>query len=1731
MKKSQYLKKFLISSLALVMVVTSLTQMAIHANAENNFDINGEKVYINSLDDLIEVAKASRGIGKYADNPMEFEGRYLYLESDIKITEDDVKNISESDLQVLTIGGIGNESLPFMGIFDGQGHTITGLDNQKGVLPDHNISLFGEIEDATIKNLTLDHANVDAAYEAGILVGEARNSEISNVVVMNSKLKVQPANNVVSLITNLGTNGGAIAGKIENTILYNCESVNTTVYNNTTSGITGVGGERLDLGGLVGYSINSTIEYSRVRGGRVRNKYDIAIGALGGKELMTGGIVGEMNNTKVIDCFSTTDLISDGKNIVAVGSGVAGYTGGIAGVIYDDGNEIIRSHFAGTMDSYQYNAIAVIPIIQKDVNLAGLVGTDALDSSLKVENSFYRQDTLNTDDNSKVKLLGFDCSDVTNSKGLSNSEYENKSLWKNADYDFFAEEERDTAYNGSHCNQWVMDYELKMPIHGHSLSATFDFPDAAEVFIEKTYTDWYLKDDEDETADSKEETSTHSTDNPYQFAVMGYDTNQDKMTLKAETKTISDIEEAYKFVGWYKRQDKYQGDSIPELPSFFKDIVSEQNEKVSAGSTYQLKLKDDNVDDNNDLYVAHYQARVLFYDKDGIKINDAYYNYQDELPEFNLTIPEGCTFYGWTTIANTDSDSNGAYIGITSNQLSNIKSQNELYQTGDPIEKPMKLYPIFTDYSSNAIVEVEGYNVEDPGNDNKAIRPDVAQASVISTNDGKIQLNLSPLDDKNLENGEEGYRFLGWYEIDSEDSTQVGHRISKEMTYTLPDDIDLTEEHYYIAKFEYRVNYWVQLNETDGELNKKTLYATLWEKFGNPFENIDGPETHYKHISHWDIKRDNIEIPVIHDTSSEDTDKYTGKINKPLDVWGHINKKTNNIGFHSAYVVSDFPRSADITVEWKSPWVATERKGNLKLEEGYSDKGYNFKFWTAEEKSKRITPKISNSEPVWEGAFYADLKLDLTFIGVAHMTANVVFNGIPSSNKKTVERRYEEAVFLEINNDNENYYKYVAKANQNNNEDIMEYINSNNINITSLASPSNAEMEKDGYLFLGWVDKNSITDEEFNYIYGGGVDDSTYATDDARKAIPYLLDDSAVVTKPMDLYPVYVTTNFTTTTNIKESGITVNHLNINLPIDPTYSKDSISTTNGYADITFTVDNNETHVLKNDTGTMYQFKYLEYVDATGKTIRLNLENSGEKTVKVSNILLGPSYKFIAYYEPYVLTYHVSDNESQFEVRNSGDKVGQQPDAVFENIDNYIFTGWTNEKPSSGNYYTSNEDLTLIDSDDFVTGSMELWAVYNTAKIKVTSNIDEELNVSGSDLTNIRGWRKTDSGGYELFAQETVSINDQNYVFVGWKNFVNDQEYITKSTNYSVNPLEGKNYIAIYEQSVTVTYHFLNGESREVQVVANERSFVEKISDGDNETVSMIDAEIMQEMLNTLEKNDLFIQWQWNDNGVMVDWNKFFDKKINSKMDLYPVVYHLNGKDSEDNPINDDMTFIYDKNDSGIPVSINAYLNVPYTQNKLTVILEKSCFNNGVIQKNPVPKMPVKLWVANENMQVPDEGNNGDDDVKDPYIKYETKQTDESGNAVFEFNGQLILTKKIENQSNSNDVFIFKIEKLSLDGQSTQQIEIPLKMSGKETNTITLTLPCGKYKVIEDESWAWRYSVTPELGSVDEKGYISIIPYYKNNPRTITFTNTKENSKWFNNTDCEHNVYGQNQGGNQ
>lgn len=78
-------------------------------------------------------------------------------------------------------------------------------------------------------------------------------------------------------------------------------------------------------------------------------------------------------NAKIIDCFSTAQCYSYAASYVGVVAVTRAWTGGLAGrILTDKSNELVRSHFAGDLSSRQYNPIAVIPIIQNDVNLGGI---------------------------------------------------------------------------------------------------------------------------------------------------------------------------------------------------------------------------------------------------------------------------------------------------------------------------------------------------------------------------------------------------------------------------------------------------------------------------------------------------------------------------------------------------------------------------------------------------------------------------------------------------------------------------------------------------------------------------------------------------------------------------------------------------------------------------------------------------------------------------------------------------------------------------------------------------------------------------------------------------------------------------------------------------------------------------------------------------------------------------------------------------------------------------------------------------------------------------------------------------------------------------------------------------------------------------------------------------------------------------------------------------------------
>lgn len=80
---------------------------------------------------------------------------------------------------------------------------------------------------------------------------------------------------------------------------------------------------------------------------------------------------------------------------MSVGAGNVSYVGGIAARAnlgaepkYKK-NVIERVHYAGNLHSMQYNAVLVIPIIQYDVNLSGIVERTSGDDEIEVHDAYF----------------------------------------------------------------------------------------------------------------------------------------------------------------------------------------------------------------------------------------------------------------------------------------------------------------------------------------------------------------------------------------------------------------------------------------------------------------------------------------------------------------------------------------------------------------------------------------------------------------------------------------------------------------------------------------------------------------------------------------------------------------------------------------------------------------------------------------------------------------------------------------------------------------------------------------------------------------------------------------------------------------------------------------------------------------------------------------------------------------------------------------------------------------------------------------------------------------------------------------------------------------------------------------------------------------------------------------------------------------------------------------------
>lgn len=1745
-------------------------------------------------------------------------GWHVYLDSDIELDSDDMKTIVADTVKHLSFG---NKEHPFKGVFDGQNHAVEGLNYDKDAFdPERDTGFFAETNGATIKNFLVKDANVWADFRGGIIVGKAVKTRFENVMVMESTLHVTCANNALNLITNAGFEGGLIAGELDGCTLYNCEVRGGRAVNNTTSGVQALGGEGLYMAAFAGYVTNSTIEYCRVTPTRkddgsigmtdVTNKYDVAIGALGGNNVYASGFVGCMaGEAKIIDCFSTAQCYSYAASYVGVVAVTRAWTGGLAGrILTEKGNELVRSHFAGDLSSRQYNPIAVIPIIQNDVNLGGIAARANKDDATVTECYFKPSVSLKgssqgTAAKKKIPSFGGDGTTKGDSYGPWDDErYTTRELWEEHDYDFCAgtmrSTDNDDALGGQHTNEWAMDYKLKIPVHGQSVKATIDFPGAGTATIEATK----LGIDQ-------------ATSDPYAFAVsavlagtaQGLAQGDTSVTFRQDTsakpKGLTDANGGYRFMGWFRGPDVrvnrigqdnswFDGKTDADAVAAGKQVQkSEAHEHTSTYTADNAKGVDGFK--GNDLFIASYEAQVLFYNVQGETLDcqsgtahdksGDWYRYGAKLnpaaPTDRGTLSSSATFIGWTTKPSEEAQMNGGYAAITSTQLAELKNAGAFYPAGTEITVlgPTDFYPVYTDYVSNIMTVFEGN--EQDATDDQTRRDGVGKTDVKveTAEDGTSAYTVQVLDVSGKAISEEGqlpdgYRFLGWYENKGTEDAPLEVRVSRDPSYTLPADVDLTAPHTYIARFEYRVDYYVRAY-TNHEFTDSKLLCSVWNRYQTPFEENVGSTFVRENVVHWGPEHVDHGIKDSYETCGTRFTKETLVVS-PLNAYSHnVKNDTGADTLKNLYADTDFPGAATLSDTWTS--------ASLNVTVKPVNDRYRLNFWTLERDGEYWTYVKNPIESM--------VRTDKKYYVRAMITTDVNFYNKGDNVVRTATRRYESNLLqTKVNGADPTftyYYPHVNKSVKVAEKPEDGEKGSYESPLTLEASPTDADMAVPGYKFLGWISTAEVQKDSdvWKYIYDVAGD--SYVTSDPDKAEPYLATDESKVTQWQDAYPVYAKYDVSYTTNLHRAGFEGTD-KVNVPsynIAPVINADTNPAT-------ATVTPDVTTPVYKAGGELYKLQKVEIELPNGeiKTLPYDVEH-GTCSYPVEP---GGAYTFVAYYSPLAVVYHLNATDVDGKVAQQDDMLGNlnggipKPTYDVSTIDAdtgkfNVFVGWTEAEPAPGKGYVAwSEGIRMVSASTVVKAPMELYPVYRPSLVTVQSNIDSKL--ANPDL--VRSLGRTDSGdqiSLEVKAAEEVEGTDgTKYDFVGWsRDYVNDGQY-TLMTDDEKYPLEGSEpfesvtYTAVYKKTpLKVRYHDTEGNVIYTATVDPNDTSVLRGQDGNAGFVQTVKVPKMDENGNPVyddkgepamepkevaydpeaysaivaflgERADsslkeLFLEWQWVNGDKAVAWSDFKGKPVTANMDLYPVTYKVVANDTSDDAspknVTGQLKWLLDPNaantidDKSDKAPFKACFAKPFMGTQLTVHVDRVGYGLPGQTPAPVNGKYVSLYSSGSG-----EGSFELTNRLDYKLTGDGTQSD--GNAVFDFAAThtLKIVKQTQDSWAKGKTFRFKVSRAGMDGNALEERTVEVTVSSDAqlkdgsawySGAIELAVPAGIYTVEEDSAWAWRYS--NQIGvpgkQPGDKAQATISAASSANDATFTCTNTRVNDKWIDGSNRAHNVW--------
>ena len=272
--------------------------------------VAGNKYHISSAEDLVALAN-------FVKNGADTTGSIFMFDNDIDMSG------------VTGFEGIGTSANAFKGTVYGNGHVVKNLTINTS---SSYQGLFGNINQATIKDLGVVDANVTGGDYTGILVGQAENSQISNVYTSGT-------------VTSNGTWVGGLVG-------YLTDSTATNVY--STAGVKGKEG----VGGLIGCSDGSIVEKAFATG---------KVTASGG---IAGGLFGGMNNGGTVkNSYATGDVNGD--------NGVGGFVGLIGA------NKI----------TITFDTVYSTGRVSGSENVGGFIGCIIPDTTTNIKNAVYNRST------------------------------------------------------------------------------------------------------------------------------------------------------------------------------------------------------------------------------------------------------------------------------------------------------------------------------------------------------------------------------------------------------------------------------------------------------------------------------------------------------------------------------------------------------------------------------------------------------------------------------------------------------------------------------------------------------------------------------------------------------------------------------------------------------------------------------------------------------------------------------------------------------------------------------------------------------------------------------------------------------------------------------------------------------------------------------------------------------------------------------------------------------------------------------------------------------------------------------------------------------------------------------------------------------------------------------------------------------------------------------------------